>query len=292
MKLSNEAKVGLMVTISFTIFIVMIGFLTKLNVSQSGYKLRVYYSFLSDLRVGAPVKLAGGIKIGQVEDIRQSGEKSEVILWIDNKYKMPKSSSFAIFTSGMIGEKYINVIVPALKTEEGNLRDGDVKYGIDPASFDQMMQTFQSVMQDKNGGELLAEIFKNSSNFVANLDAIAGENRDDIRTTVETTRSTMLTVSGQLKLLMEQLNSVAGNLQTITTKNQEDINITLKNISQTTDNLNKIIYRLESGKGTMGKLLTDEEIYYNLKDASIYAKDLFKQLSNDPSLLLMRQKKY
>jgi len=73
MKLSEEAKVGLMITVSFTVFIVMIAMLAKINISRSGYTLRVYYSFLNDLRVGAPVKIAGGIKIGYVDTINQSG---------------------------------------------------------------------------------------------------------------------------------------------------------------------------------------------------------------------------
>ena len=67
MKFSDEARVGLLVTISFTIFIVLIGLLAKINVSQSGYRLRIYFGFLNDLREGAPVKIAGGIKIGQVD---------------------------------------------------------------------------------------------------------------------------------------------------------------------------------------------------------------------------------
>ena len=112
MKLSNEARVGLMVTVSFTVFIVLVGLLAKFNISRSGYQLRVYFGFLNDLRKGAPVKIAGGIRIGQVVDIKQSGEKTEVTVWIENKYKLIKSTKFAIFTTGLIGEKYINVFVP------------------------------------------------------------------------------------------------------------------------------------------------------------------------------------
>ena len=166
MKMSNEARVGLMITVSFTIFIVLVGLLAKINVSQSGYTLRIFFSFLNDLRPGAPVKIAGGIKIGQVEEIRQTGEKTEVIVWIDNKYKLIKSSTFAIYTAGMIGEKYVNIIIPPIKDDDEFLSDGDKKYGMDPASFDQMMQTFQGFMQNKSGGQILAEIFQNSNKFV------------------------------------------------------------------------------------------------------------------------------
>ncbi|HDP80622.1 MAG TPA: MCE family protein, partial [Spirochaetes bacterium] len=129
MKMSNEARVGLMVTLSFTLFLVMIGVFSKINVARSGYELRIYFGFLNDLSAGAPVKIAGGIKIGQVEGIRQSSEKTEVVVWIDKRYKLVRSSRFAIFTTGIIGEKYINVFVPPTRDVEDFLADGDKIYG-------------------------------------------------------------------------------------------------------------------------------------------------------------------
>jgi phospholipid/cholesterol/gamma-HCH transport system substrate-binding protein len=291
MKLSDEARVGLMVTVSFTIFIILVGLLAKINVSQSGYKIRIFFGFLNDLSIGSPVKIGGGIKIGHVEAIRQTGEKTEVIVWIDKKYKLIKSSTFAIFTTGLIGEKYINVIVPPIKDEDEFLSDGDKKYGIDPASFDQMMQTFQGFLQDKSGGQILAEIFQNSNRFVENLNSMVQENRYDVKKSVSTFKSMVASFSVQTRILIDQLNHFTGNMAELSERNKAEISITLRNLSETTDHLNKIIFRIENGRGTLGKLLTDEEVYNNIKDASIFAKDLFYSLKQDPSMLFFRQKK-
>jgi phospholipid/cholesterol/gamma-HCH transport system substrate-binding protein len=291
MKLSDEARVGLMVTVSFTIFIILVGLLAKINVSQSGYKIRIYFGFLNDLSIGAPVKIGGGIKIGQVEDIKQTGEKTEVIVWIDKKYKLTKSSTFAIFTTGLIGEKYINVIVPPIMDEGEFLSDGDKKYGIDPASFDQMMQTFQGFLQDKSGGQILAEIFQNSNRFVENLNNMVQENRYDVKRSVSIFKSMVASFSVQTRILIDQLNHFTGNMAELSEKNKTEVSITLRNLSETTDHLNKIIFRIENGRGTLGKLLSDEEVYNNIKDASIFAKDLFYSLKMDPSKLFFRQKK-
>lgn len=291
MKLSDEARVGLMVTVSFTIFIILVGLLAKINVSQSGYKIRIYFGFLNDLSIGAPVKIGGGIKIGQVDDIKQTGEKTEVIVWIDKKYKLTKSSTFAIFTTGLIGEKYINVIVPPIMVEGEFLSDGDKKYGIDPASFDQMMQTFQGFLQDKSGGQILAEIFQNSNRFVENLNNMVQENRYDVKRSVSIFKSMVGSFSVQTRILIDQLNHFTGNMAELSEKNKAEVSITLRNLSETTDHLNKIIFRIENGRGTLGKLLSDEEVYNNIKDASIFAKDLFYSLKKDPSKLFFRQKK-
>lgn len=291
MKLNDEAKVGLFITVSFTVFIVIVGVLAKINVSQSGYRLKIYFGFLNDLRTGAPVKIGGGIKIGQVESIAQSGEKSEVNVWIDNKYKLIKAAQFAIFTTGLIGEKYINVFVPPSADVGKFLSDGDKIYGLDPASFDQMMLTFQSFFQDKKGGEILAEIFQNSNKFVGNLNNIVNENRYDIKTSVLAAKAMLATLNDETKNFMIQLNILTKNLSQLSEKNKEDISITLRNISETTSSLNKIIHRIDTCRGTLGRLLTDEEIYNNLKDASISAKHLFYSLDKDPSKLLFSPKK-
>lgn len=288
MKLNNEAKVGLMITISFTLFIILVALLAKINVSRSGYTLRVYFSFLNDLRVSAPVKIAGGIKIGHVESIKQSGEKTEVTLWIEKKYSLVKNTKFAIFTSGLIGEKYINVFVPPASDVEDFLMDGDKVYGMDPASFDQMMMTFQAFMQDESGGQVLAEIFQNSKKFVGNLNKIADDNKYDIRQSIISAKETLANLNFQSKIMMANINRFSKNMADLSDKNKDDINITLRNLSETSTNLNKIVFRIEKGRGTLGRLLNEEDIYVNLRDASIAAKDLFRQLKQDPSKLFFR----
>jgi len=291
MKLNNEARVGLLITLSFTVFIVIVGLLAKINVAQSGYSVSIYFGFLNDLSTGAPVKIAGGIDIGRVTAIKQSNEKTEVKIWIDNKFRLIREAKFAIFTKGLIGSKYINVFVPPSNNTDKFIEDGDIIYGIDPPSFDQMMLIFQGFMQDQSGGEMLAEIFQNSKKFVANLNKISNENRYDIRKTVLSARSTIFLFSQQVKLFMSQLNQFTSNMSTLSEKNKEDITIAVRNLSEISRDLNKIIHRLEQGRGSLGKLMTDEEIYYNIKDASKSAKELFRSLKQDPSKLLFRQKK-
>jgi ABC-type transporter Mla subunit MlaD len=237
MKLSNEARVGLLVTVSFTIFIVMVGVLAKINIAQSGNTLRVYFGFLNDLRKGAPVKIAGGITIGQVQDIKQSGEKTQVDIWVDKKFKLIKKTKFAIFTTGIIGEKYINVFVPPSYDVEEFFNNGDMVYGIDPPSFDQMMLTFQGFL-DKEGSQILAEIFQNSNQFVNNLNKITAENRGDIRTSVVMLKGMIGTLTVKSQQLMDQLNQLTRNMAELSEKNKQDVSIALRQISETTSSLN------------------------------------------------------
>jgi phospholipid/cholesterol/gamma-HCH transport system substrate-binding protein len=276
--------------LSFSIFIIFVALLAKINVSQSGYHLRLYFGFLNGLSAGAPVKIGGGIKIGYVDGIIQSGEKTEVSVWIDRKYSLLKTAKFAIFTTGLIGEKYINVFIPPSADVDDFYTDGEKVYAIDPASFDQMMLTFQSFLQDENGSQMLAEIFQNSEKFVANLNKIADENRDDVRMSVLGAKAMILVMSQKMSLLMDELNKLAANMAYLSEKNKEEISITLRNLSELSANMNKIVFRLEKGRGTLGKLLVEEDVYDNLKDASVSARELFRTLKQDPSKLFFKPK--
>ncbi|MCL2155461.1 MAG: hypothetical protein FWH53_07350, partial [Leptospirales bacterium] len=153
-----------------------------------------------------------------------------------------------------------------------------------------MMLIFQGFMQDQSGGEILAEIFKNSQQFVENLNTISKDNKGDIRETVIASKATIFLFSQQMRLFMEELNRFTGNMASLSERNKQDVTIAIKNMSEITSNLNKIIQRLEQGRGSLGKLMNDEEIYYNLKDASQSARDLFNELKQDPSKLFFKQK--
>ena len=126
---------------------------------------------------------------------------------------------------------------------------------------------------------------------MANLNNLVDDNKYDIKKSVLITKLMMTTLNEETKKFMEQLNILTKNFSQISEKNKEDISIALRNISETTSSLNKIIFRIDNGRGTLGKLLTDEEIFNNLKDASVSAKHLFRSLDQDPSKLLFSPKK-
>ena len=119
---------------------------------------------------------------------------------------------------------------------------------------------------------------------------MAQENRGDVRQSVMTARLSIILFSQQMKIFMDELNRFTGNIANLSEKNKEEISITIRNMSEISGNLNKIIQRMESGRGSLGKLMNDEEIYYNIKDASQSARELFSELKKDPSKLFFRQK--
>ncbi len=112
------------------------------------------------------------------------------------------------------------------------------------------------------------------------LRGIANENREDIRALVANLRSISDDLRGDLPALVENLNSLAENLNTVVSENREDLRATLRNLSEVTDRLKRssrrldsILSRIEKGEGTLGKLVTDDELYESVtKGARLFGE--------------------
>jgi len=95
------------------------GFSTK-----DGYHLNANFENIGGLKVRAPVMMAG-VRIGEVSKIDLNTEtfEADVVLTVGGKYQqLPKDTSAAIFTSGLLGEQYISLEPGG---EEVTLKPGD-----------------------------------------------------------------------------------------------------------------------------------------------------------------------
>lgn len=285
--------VGLMSLVSIVIFIILLSVLGRWQVSGEGLRINLKFRFLNNLTNGAPVRISGGLPVGFVESIFQKDLKTYVRIYLqkDLLNKIPKRAEtvFAIYTTGLMGQKYINITIPDSKPNEVFFQPGDEWIGIDPPSIDQMMMAFSSWFDGKNGGQVLAEIMKETETFLANLNGIVNENRSDIRQTVRQARESFTSLSGQLDTLMQKLNILSKNFTDISNQNKQDIQIMLENMSKISRDLNLITQRVNSGRGSVGRLIQDEELYANANEAAKHAKDLFKKLEDNPWLIFNKQ---
>ena len=87
------------------------------------YRVTAYFHNIGGLKVRAPVKSAG-VTVGRVTgiDLDATTYQAKVQLAIDESYRFSSDSSAGIFTSGLLGEQYVN-LEPGGETEM--LREGD-----------------------------------------------------------------------------------------------------------------------------------------------------------------------
>lgn len=81
------------------------------HVSEHAYKVTADFDNIGDLKVRAPVTLAG-VRVGEVSAISldQASYQAVVTLTInDSRLKLPTDSTASILTAGLLGAKYIGL---------------------------------------------------------------------------------------------------------------------------------------------------------------------------------------
>lgn len=81
------------------------------RVGGESYALTARFSNLGELKVRAPVKVAG-VKVGEVSDIRLDPERYDAIVTMQVARAagaLPADSSASIYTSGLLGERYVGL---------------------------------------------------------------------------------------------------------------------------------------------------------------------------------------
>lgn len=121
-----ETAVGLFLVLSLLALLVLAFASTNGRIGFGGdtYQVTARFSNIAELRPRAPVKI-GGVAIGEIASVELDPETFEALITldIDRAYdQIPADSSAGVFTSGLLGERYIG-ITPGGDVEV--LADGD-----------------------------------------------------------------------------------------------------------------------------------------------------------------------
>jgi phospholipid/cholesterol/gamma-HCH transport system substrate-binding protein len=130
----------------------------------------------------------------------------------------------------------------------------------------------------QNLNHTLPEAIASIDRLADELSGIASENRDDIRILVANLKSISQELRGELPRLVDNLNTLSENLNEVVSENRKDLRTSLRNLSEITRKLkvssarlDNILAKIESGEGTIGKLVTDDELYESVsKGAKLF----------------------
>ena len=119
MKFSSSFKVGLLTLIAL-ILLVAVVLKVKGRALSSAARIEIQFKDVNGLRPGAGVQMMG-LKVGQVEEIIPTvdGEDSHVkvkFVITNPDVEIPKASTFSIQQTGIIGELFLEITPPKVRT--------------------------------------------------------------------------------------------------------------------------------------------------------------------------------
>lgn len=111
-KTTTATTVGLFLMIGFACIAYLTLTLSNTNVlKRNCYQVTAKFTTVSGLRVGSNVEISG-VNVGRVADISldQQLYQAVITMEINNGINIPVDSTAAIKTSGLIGDKYVNIV--------------------------------------------------------------------------------------------------------------------------------------------------------------------------------------
>ncbi|MGO4904070.1 MlaD family protein [Flavobacterium sp. W20_MBD1_R3] len=278
MKITREIKTAILVIAAILLFIWGYSFLKGRNLFTDYKTFYVEYKSVEGLGTSAPVTL-NGMVVGKVSSI-SINENTGLLLvemQLNTDFPISKSSIASIYEPGFIGGKQI-AIIPNFEDKDlavdGQKLQGGIKMGLTDKVGDQL-----APLQEK-----LEKLLGSTEKLISGLNNVLDpEGQKDLKLTVDELGKTIeqfhklsLNVNNLLETNKTQINGVVSNFSTISRNfskisdslNKADLGKTARNLNATLSRVDGIMSGLESGKGSMGKLLNDEAFYQNIKNST------------------------
>ncbi|MCX2719885.1 MlaD family protein [Lentiprolixibacter aurantiacus] len=278
MKLSREIKTGIIVIGGILLFIMGFTYLKSSPIFDSSKTFYAVYDHVGGLQPGTQVTI-NGFSVGSVKSIgfNDSTGRLLVTFSVNNSFEFSENSKAELFDTGIIGGKGIQII-PVFDGAPV-AQSGDTLVTSTRPGITELVQQKLTPLQLKVEGAV-----SNADSLLMSFNDVLDEN------TKQSLRESIQGLNGMVKDFKESANT----LNTLLSDNKNQLDSSITNISQITSNFAKIsdslanagltqtvrnlegtlskmdslLAKIKDGEGSLGKLMTDEELYKNLAEAS------------------------
>jgi phospholipid/cholesterol/gamma-HCH transport system substrate-binding protein len=268
---TNKMKLGIFISLGIAVFILAIYFIgEKQQLFRSTFRLSGVFKDVAGLQAGNNVRLSG-INVGTIDNVTIISDTSVrvVILVDENARKFIKKDAVAsIGSEGLMGNKVL-IINPGTG-EKKIIEDNDMIATTQPTEIDEILKSLKSTID--NTSSITNDLAIITNNVQSGKGTIGRLIMDKSwRQNFDSTFANLKEGSVGFRVFMDK----ADDLDEILTS----LKATIDNTSNITNDLSKITDNIQSGKGTVGMLLTDQSLGQNLDSIFINLKEGSKRLN-------------
>lgn len=292
MKITREIKVAVLVILSIVLFYWGFNFLKGKDLFNKTTTLYVIYDSVEGLTPSSVVSIKG-VPVGKVDSYSFiENKKVLVVLSIASDYPISKTSVAELRGSSPLGGKEI-VIIPN-DSDKNLVTNGSYLLSANTLGLTDKLAEQIGPVKDKVE-VLLENANKLISNLNATLDATTQQKLKSAIASLEVTMAefsqTSKSINGLLAENKSKLNTTLSNFEKTSgslnamssSLEKADIGATVKKLEATLTSVNAMMTNLEQGKGSMGKLLSDDAMYTNLTKTSKELELLLQDLRLNPT---------
>lgn len=292
--MKREVKIGIFAVAMIGAAWAGIRFLKGFDIFSTNNEYYAAYDQINGVQNASPIMMRG-VKIGSVTGISFDPSRSEKVILhftINRKYHIPTDSEAKIFSNGLMGAKAVEIIYGDSReylNAGDTLRSGRDRDLMDVAGSEleffkqklsqvtaDLTRTMDNLnaLMERNADDLSGTI-RNLNQLTGQVNTLLARERENLSRAVEgfsEFASTLGDNSDRVDSLLMNLNSLAGQL------NESNV---AANLGEAVGSLDSLLKRIETGDGTVSRLINDSKLYDSLSEAS-----------ENLSLLLADLKKY
>jgi phospholipid/cholesterol/gamma-HCH transport system substrate-binding protein len=280
MKTRLELRVGFFVFIGLALLgVLLIGFSKGTTLFRPTYTILLHLDDVVGLRKNAEV-LMSGVKVGSVSAISLApgGKSVTISLRIYEEFAIYKDATFRLEQSGFLGDQYVAIQPNENKKPRFQDMDeatADQAFSIQAAArtatgfverLDHSLGKFDETLDQVRRLVLNEETLTNISSTVATLRQIsekASITVNNVNSLLASNGPALNSSGSNLVIFTEQLNQFATGLNEVLKTNSTDIHQAIKNIEDSTEQMNAILVDVRAGKGLAGSLMQNEQLSAN-----------------------------
>ena len=294
--MKKEVKVGL-----FAIAVLLVGWgvarmLKGAEIFSNSYTYYAYYTQVGGIQPASHVMISG-VKVGSVVDVKLNEDPSkgvEITLSIDKQYRIPTDSKAEIFSDGLMGGKAVKILYGSsseFTPNKGTIQSKESVDLMDMASTELtgLLEKVKGIMDNLavtlNGiNGLMAQNTETITHIMSNVDGLTGNVNSMLANEKQHLEQAFASLSEFSKALGDnasEVDAIIDNMSAFSGKLAESNLVT--EIEGVVNNLNDALASVNDKNGSIGKMLSDAELYDNLTSASNNLSVLLEDLKENPS---------
>ena len=282
MKLSYEIKTAILILSGIILFIIGFSYLKSNDVFVAD---RIFYAVYDDVEgvsKGTPVTISG-FNVGSVRDIKFYKNTSQLLLKfrVENDFNFSDQSIAQIYETGLIGGKALSVVP---KYGQRLAKSGDTLQSSIAPGLTELVNDKLTPLQEK-----IESMVVSADSVLIGLNSVLNnEAKFEIQSSIKNFSSTVADLKNSAGTLDELLNTNKSQINNIisnvnqTSNELSDLSIVVKNLSQSSKSIDKIVNEISNGNGSLNKLIFDDELINSLDAASSNINLLLKDLRLNP----------
>ena len=297
--MKTEIKIGIFGLCVLVILFFGIKFLKGSDIFQKENTYYAYYNDVSGMLVSSNV-LVNGLRVGYVKEIEATNERADnflVTFTCSSDIKIPQDSKITLFSADLLGSKALKLQLGTSSKiiEDGDTLSSDRELGMLDnlgASVTPLMNNLDSILTSLNK-ILNAQTQASLQNTITNLETTTSKlssiscDLDNLMTSEKTKLAKIIenteSITANFKENNEKLSNIIAKVDNrVDSAAKANIGTTLIETGKSIEKLNTVLGVIEKGKGNVGLLINDEELYKSLDNSAKNLNKLIEDIKENP----------